>query len=144
LPIPPDTDDFGDPYVPAPTPEANPPNSGAASLDPLTYQPNELTGLDSDGNPASIELPKLQMTQSFIDFLWVAILEGSRMDKDEIRGLHEPRQGHKLLDPSQLVCSIQHFLNNTQSSHKHYETLQRIKLMHNPDNVILSFNQVKH
>ena len=116
---------------------------GGASLDPQTYRPDELTGLDSDRNSASIELPKLQTTQHFIDLLREAILEGSGMHNDDIKGLCEPGPEHELVDPSPLVRSTRHFLNNTLCSCAHYETLCHIELMHNSDDVILSFDQVK-
>ena len=119
----------------------NPPEAGGASLNPLTYRPDELRGLDADGNPSSIELPKLQTTQQFIDLLREAVLEGSGMHDDDIKGLREPGPEHELLDPSPLVRSIRHFLNNTLCSREHYERLRRIELMHNPDDAILSFDQ---
>ena len=65
------------------------------------------------------------------------------MHDDDIKGLHEPGPKHELLDPLPLVCSIRHFLNNTLCSRKHYGKLCRIELMHNPDDAILSFDQVK-
>lgn len=105
---------------------------------------DDLNGLDLDGNPVSIELPKLQTTQSFIDLLHVAVLEGSGMHDDEIRGLCEPGPKHELLDPSPLVCSVWHFVNNSLSSCNHYETLRWIELKHNPVDPMLSFDQVKH
>ena len=76
LPLPPDAGDLGE--APLSMPKANPIDSGAASQDHLVaLQPCDLSGLDLDGNPTSIELPKLQMTQSFIDLLCVAVLVGS-------------------------------------------------------------------
>ena len=140
---PPDTGDLGGPNDHAPVPGTNSLEVGGASLDPQTYRPDELRGLDSDGNPASIELPKLQTTQRFIDLLREAVLEGSGMHDDEINGLREPGPEYELLDPSPLVRSVRHFLNNTLSSREHYETLRRIELMHNPDDAILSFDQVR-
>ena len=141
-PVPPDASDIGEAHPS--TPEANPIDSGDASRDHLAaLQPDDLNGLDLDGNPASIELPKLQTTQSFIDLLRVAVLEGSGMHDDEIRGLREPGPEHELLDPSPLVRSVRHFLNNSLSSRNHYETLRRIELKHNPADPMLSFDQVK-
>ena len=143
LPTPFDTGGSGDPYDNATMSGTNAPETGGVSLDPLAYRPDKLRGLDSDGNPAGIELPKLQTTQRFIDLLREAVLEGSGMHDDDIKGLREPGPKHELVDPSPLVRSIRHFLNNTLSSREHYETLRRIELMHNSDDAILSFDQVK-
>ena len=129
-PTPPDTGGSGGPYNLETMSGTNPPEAGGASLNPRTYRPDELRGLDSEGHPASIELPKLQTTQQFIDLMREAVLESSGMHDDEIKALREPGPEHELLDPSPLVRSIRHFLNNTLSSREHYETLRRIELMH--------------
>ena len=105
--------------------------------------PDPLEGLDLDGNAASIQLPKLQTTQSFINLICVAVLEGSEMHSNDIVSLRKPGPDRKLLNPSPLLWSVCHFVNNNQSSHEHYETLQKIKLLHNPGDPMLSFDQVK-
>lgn len=75
-----DTGGLGDPNTPVHT---------AATRG--TFQPENLDGLDSDGNLASIPLPKLQTTQPFINPLHVAVLEGSGMLDDGITNLCNPQ-----------------------------------------------------
>ena len=65
------------------------------------------------------------------------------MQDDDIVSLREPGPDRKLLNPSPLLRSVRHFVNNDQSSREHYETLQKIELLHNPGDPMLSFDQVK-
>ena len=107
-------------------------------------QPEPLECHDSEDNLASlIPLPDLQTTHRFLELLLVAVLEGSGMHDEDIKSIREPGPEHELLDPSPLVRSIRHFVNNSLSSREHYETFRRIELLHNPDNPLLSFDQVK-
>ena len=124
--------DFDDPYMP---------DSGASPRDSIQLDP--LDGLDSDGNETAIHLPKLQTTQDFIDLIHEAVLDGSGMRDDDINALRNPGPEHKLLDPSPLLRSVRHFINNDLSSRQHYETSRKIELLHNPTDPILSFDQVK-
>ena len=98
---------------------------------------------DEDEAAASITLPKLQITQAFIDLLGVASLENTGMDPDDILALRNPEPGYDLIDPSPLLRSLRHFINNTSASRDHYDNLREIEREHNPRNVILSFDQVK-
>ena len=49
----------------------------------------------------------------------------------------------KLKNPSPLLRSLRHFINNSGSSRDHYDGLREIEKEHNPCDVILSFDQVK-
>ena len=144
-PVPPeaDTGGFGDQDISEPTTASQHghPDLGAVPLESM--DPDPLEGLDLDGNAASIQLPKLQTTQSFIDLIRVAVLEGSGMQDDDIVSLREPGPDRELLNPSPLLRSVRHFVNNDQSSREHYETLRKIELLHNPGDPMLSFDQVK-
>lgn len=55
-----------------------------------------------------------------------------------------PRPEQELVDPSPLIHSVHHFINNNLSSCNHYEMACQIELLHNPSSPLLSFNQVKH
>ena len=95
----------------------------------------------------SIALPRLQMTQAFMDLLHVATLNDSGMDSDDILTLHNPEAGiagYDLVNPSQLLRSLQHFINNASASCDHYDGIQEIEQHHNLKDVLLSFDQVKH
>jgi hypothetical protein len=98
---------------------------------------------DEDEAAAAITLPKLQMTQAFVDMLGTASLENSGMDPDDILGLCTPKPGYDLVNPSPLLRSLRHFVNNNGASWDHYDGIRAIKQEHNPRDVILSFDQVK-
>ena len=70
-------------------------------------------------------------------------LKNSGMDLDDILNMCNPEPGYNLVEPSSLLQSIQHFINNTGASHEHYNTLQEIEQQHNPQDTILPFDQVR-
>jgi hypothetical protein len=90
-----------------------------------------------------IELPQLQLTLQYIDLLQSTDLDKSGMWPDDIGKLHNPAQTYTPVDPSPLLCSVDHFVNNSSASQKHYESMQTIEHLHRPDNLILSFDQVR-
>ena len=92
---------------------------------------------------STIDLPQLQTAQQYIDLLRSAELVKSGMQPEEIDELRNPGQDHMLEDPSPLLRSLRHFVNNSSASRKHYENLRAIEHMHRPDDPMLSFDQVK-
>ncbi|KAI9439605.1 hypothetical protein H4582DRAFT_1780599, partial [Lactarius indigo] len=88
-------------------------------------------------------LPDLQMTQEFIDMLCIAVLEDSGMCPQEIDSLRNPGREPDLADPSPLLRSIWHFVNNSSALCDHYDTTREIELLNNPESEFLSFDQVK-
>ncbi|KAH8978595.1 hypothetical protein EDB86DRAFT_2757020, partial [Lactarius hatsudake] len=88
-------------------------------------------------------LPDLQTTQHFIDALRTAVLEDTGMELDDIEQLRSPEPEHVLEDPSPLLRSLRHFINNSSASRDHYDTMRRIELLNNPDGAFLSYDQVK-
>ena len=90
-----------------------------------------------------IELPQLQTMQQYLDLLQTASLDASGMQAEDIDDLHNPGQDYTLVDPSPLLCSVCHFINNLTASWKHYETLWAIEHLHRPNDPILSFDQIK-
>ncbi len=96
---------------------------------------------DGDGTP--IHLPDLQTTQQFIDMLRVAVLEDSGMCPEDIENIRNPGHQPELADPSPLLRSIRHFINNASASRDHYDTTREIELLNNPADEFLSFDQVK-
>ena len=92
---------------------------------------------------ATIGLPQLQIAQQYIELLRSATLELSGMHPDDVNDLRNPGPEHTLVDPSPLLRSIRHFVNNSSSSRKHYELMRTIKRLHRPDDEILSYDQVK-
>ena len=115
-------------------------------LDPLVRE-----GDGDEDHATSIALPKLQMTQAFVDLLRIASLDNSGMDEDMLASLRRPELDVvyelELKNPSPLLRSLHHFINNSGSSRDHYDGLREIekehKKEHNPCDVILSFDQVK-
>ena len=65
------------------------------------------------------------------------------MQAEDIKDLCNPGQDYTLMDPSPLLCSVCHFINNHAASQEHYETMCNIEHLHRPDNPMLSFDQVK-
>jgi hypothetical protein len=122
-------------------------SSAGSSAGPVPHDaivPDDLIReADEDEAAAAITLPKLQMTQAFVDMLGTASLENSGMDPDDILGLHTPEPGYDLVNPSPLLRLLRHFVNNTGASWDHYDSIWAIKQEHNPRDVILSFDQVK-
>ena len=92
---------------------------------------------------ATIQLPQLQIAQQYIELLRSATLDLSGMLADDIANLRNPGQDYMLTDPSPLLRSIRHFVNNSTASRKHYELMRTIERLHRPDDPILSFDQVK-
>jgi hypothetical protein len=109
-------------------------------LDPLVRE-------GDDDEAASIALPKLQVTQGFVDLLRIASLDKSKMDKDMVASLRHPElevaYELDLKTPSPLLRSLRHFINNSGSSRDHYDELREIEKEHNPRDLIISFDQVK-
>ena len=134
--------------VPVDIPELDipqPDNSGSVpGLDVhISYPDNQDTPSEPLDIVATIELPQLQMAQQYIDLLRAADLENSGMQPDEIDDLCNLGQDYTLVDPSPLLHSLRHFINNASASWKHYEQLRAIEHMHRSDDPILSFDQVK-
>ena len=77
-------------------------------------------------------------------FKGTASLEVTAMDSEDVFSLHNPKPGFDLLDPSPLLCSIPHFINNASTSRNHYNGICEIEELHNPKDPLLSFDQVKH
>lgn len=88
----------------------------------VSIEPDPLEQESTDDNPGTtIQLPNLQITQRFVDALRVACLENSRMQPEDINSLRDPGLVLDLEDPSPLLRSMRHFINNFGSSHAHYE-----------------------
>ena len=66
------------------------------------------------------------------------------MQDDDIESLRNPGPEDDLVDPSPVLRSLRHFINNVHSSRNHYETTCQIELLNNPTDKFLTFNQVKH
>lgn len=105
--------------------------------DPLVQEPTD------DGPGEVIHLPKLETTQRFLDALRNSSIEDSGMLPDDIESLRNPSPVLDLADPSPLLRSLRHFINNAGSSRAHYDNVREIELLHNPSDAILSFDQVK-
>ncbi len=105
--------------------------------------PIEAHGFDVGSDPTPIHLPNLQTTQSFIDALRTAALEDSGMEPEDIEQLRSPEPECDLEDPSPLLRSLRHFINNSSASWDHYDTTRCIELLNNPDGTFLLYDQVK-
>lgn len=118
---------------------------GATFPEPPDIQPKPLEGrVTEDGVESVIHLPNLKTTQSFVDLLRVAVLEGSGMLDENIQSLREPTGPEPdLVNHSQLLRSLRHFIDNALCSREHYERFRRTELSHNPKDPYLSFDQVK-
>ncbi|KAI9437307.1 hypothetical protein H4582DRAFT_1778622, partial [Lactarius indigo] len=88
-------------------------------------------------------LPDLQTTEQFIEMLHVVVLKDSGMCPEDIGSLRNPAQEPELANPSLLLRSIRHFVNNASASRDHYDTTREIELLNNPESKFLSFDQVK-
>ena len=158
-------DDFGDntqpagssgvsPLPPLPGPSDVSPLPGLRPVDPSQLpdadymgppqdiEPDELL-VDDEDTVSSIRLPKLQTTQKFIDLLRTASLDDTGMDPEDIETIRNPEPTIDLVNPSPMLRSIRHFINNAGSSRDHYENLREIELLDNPERDFLSFDQVK-
>jgi hypothetical protein len=75
--------------------------------------------------------------------LHAAVLDNTGMDLEDIENMCNPEPMLDLLDPSPLLRSMRHFINNTGSSRDHYDNFRTIELLHNPKDEFLSFDQAK-
>ena len=98
---------------------------------------------DDEVSSSIIHLPDLQTTQQFVDALGLASLETSGMQEEDIDGLRDPGPVLDLKDPSPLLRSLRHFINNASSSRAHYSAIREIELLNNPDDDFLSYDKVK-
>jgi hypothetical protein len=143
--------------VPADTPELEIPRLDNSSdpLGSLMFTESAATGEDqaaqSDPTGASdgvdvvntIELPRLQIARQYSDLLRSASLDKSGMQPEEIDQLRNPDQTYMLADPSPLLRSVRHFVNNSSASREFYESMRAIERLNRPDDPILSFDQVR-
>ena len=114
-----------------------------AHLDSQATSGNDWPSPEPRDAVATIELPQLQIAQQYIDLLRSASLDSSGMQAEDILDLRNPGQEYTLVDPSPLLRSVRHFINNSTASRKHYELLRTIERLHRPDDQILSFDQIK-
>ena len=136
---------MGDVDLRAPSPEPTAHTTETRpSGDRVSIEPDPLEQEPTDEEPGTtIRLPNLQTTQGFINSLKVASLETSGMHPDDIESLRSPSPVLDLEDPSPLLRSLRHFVNNFGSSRAHYEGIREIELLNDPSNDFLSFDQVK-
>ena len=99
--------------------------------------------IDHEDTLSSICLPKLQTTQKFIDILRMASLNNTGMDPEDLETLCNSGPTINLINPSPILILLRHFINNSGSSWDHYNNLQEIELLDDPERVFLSFDQVK-
>ena len=78
--------------------------------------------------------------QGFLDALGTASLEKLGMEPDDIESLHDPGPVFNLKDPSPLLRSLRHFINNSVSLRDHYKAIHKTELLDNPSNNFLSFD----
>jgi hypothetical protein len=124
--------------VPPNTADARRPEQGDS------IQPVPLVQEPEDDDPGeTIQLPKLETTQCFLDALGKASLETSGMQPEDIESLRNPGPVLDLEDPSPLLWSLCHFVNNCYASWSHYDNTRKIELLNNPAAAFLSFDQVK-
>ena len=114
----------------------------AGTRENISPEPLRRDGNDNDTG-LLIHLPDLQTTQKFVDLLRTASLEVTAMDSEDVFSLRNPEPGFDLLDPSPLLRSIRHFINNASASRTHYDGICEIEELHNPKDPLLSFDQVK-
>jgi hypothetical protein len=98
---------------------------------------------DEDDPGEIIRLPKLETTQLFVNALRTVSLENSGMLVEDIESIRNPSPAWDLEDPSPLLRSLRHFINNASSSRAHYDGIRNIELLNNPADDFLSFDQVK-
>ncbi|KAH8996454.1 hypothetical protein EDB86DRAFT_2778691, partial [Lactarius hatsudake] len=91
----------------------------------------------------TIHMPELQRTQEFIDLLRSSVLEDTGMLAEDIESLRNPGPGYEFVDSSPLLRSLRHFINNATASRSHYDKIRVIERLHRPDDLIMSFDQVK-
>ena len=98
---------------------------------------------ENEDTDLAVNLLDLQTSQKFLDRLRTASLEDTAMDPEDISTLRNHEAGSGLLDPSPLLRSIQHFVNDASASRYHYDGIRDIERHHNPNDPMLSFDQVK-
>jgi hypothetical protein len=98
---------------------------------------------DALGSNDTIHLPELQTTQDFIETLRVAVMEDTGMSEEDILDLRNPGPVDNFVDPSPLLQSVRHFINNVNASHDHYDNTRAIELLNNLNDDFLLFDQVK-
>ena len=64
----------------------------------------------------TIELPHLQIAQQYIDLMRSAELGKSGMQLEDIDTLRNPAHAETLVEPSPLLRSVRHFINNSAAS----------------------------
>jgi hypothetical protein len=99
-------------------------------------------GSNNPADNAPNLLPNLCTTQRYIDALRLATLGDSGMEQEDIENLQRPGPVDNLDDPSPLLRSLWHFVNNDLASRDHYDTTRCIELLNDPDSVFLSYDQV--
>jgi hypothetical protein len=125
-------------------PGGSPAPSGSATPgDHEDMRPDPAGGIGEDECTTTVHLPDLRTAQQFINMLKSAVLEDTGMKAEDINDLRNPGPNQDLVDPSPLLRSLRHFINNTLSSRKHYEMMRVIERLHNPKDLMLSFDQVK-
>lgn len=65
------------------------------------------------------------------------------MQIEDIECLRDPGPVIDLEDPSPLLRSLRHFINNAGSSQAHYDGIREIELLNNPSDAFMSFDQVR-
>lgn len=86
----------------------------------MSIQPDPLEQEPTDNDPGIvIHLPSLQSTQGFIYALITTQLDKSGMQLEDIESLQDPGPVSSIKDPSPLLRSLRHFINNSGSSWDH-------------------------
>ena len=110
----------------------------------MSFVPDPLEQDPTDEDPsATIHLPNLQTTQDFVDALRSASLKNSGMQPVDIDRLRDPGPVLDIEDPSPLLRSLRHLINNARSSRAHYEGIRSIELLNNPSDAFMSFDQAR-
>ena len=87
-----------------------------ATGEDLAVQSDHVEAIDGVDVVDMIELPQLQLTQQYINLLRSATLDKLGMRSDDIDELRNPAQTYMLVDPSPLLHSVHHFVNNSSAS----------------------------
>ncbi|KAF8268599.1 hypothetical protein EI94DRAFT_1800233 [Lactarius quietus] len=126
-------------------PDLGPKTSGAGQPEEFkSIQPDPLVQEPDNEDPGgTIHLPKLEMTQCFIDTLKGMSLEDSGMQHDNIEIIQNPGPVLDLADLLPLLRSLRHFINNANASQAHLNGIHKIKLLRNLSSEFLSFDQIK-
>ena len=118
--------------VPPPGPnQGRPTDAGGATREDGTHpdpheneEPERHGDVGTDNLAGNIPnlLPDLRRTQGYINALRVADLGDSGMEHEDIDNLRRPEPVDDLDDPSPLLQSLSHFVNNDLASWDHYDT----------------------